>query len=100
MMPRSEGQALPSRIVTSGFRRRGEDRGSFYIPGAAGMSEGRQRRPACGPRLLAWSTAHRMDWLGLLIRRVIAMGKWIYQKQIDETVDWFVRTALPDAEPG
>lgn len=28
------------------------------------------------------------------------MGKWIYQKQIDETVDWFVRTALPDAEPG
>ena len=34
------------------------------------------------------------------MRRVIAMGKWIYQKQIDETVDWFVRTALPDAEPG
>lgn len=28
------------------------------------------------------------------------MGNWIYQKQIDETVDWFVRTALPDAQPG
>ena len=27
-------------------------------------------------------------------------GNWIYQKQIDETVDWFVRTALPDAQPG
>ena len=28
------------------------------------------------------------------------MGEWIYQEQIDETVGWFVRTALPDAQPG
>ena len=64
MMPRSEGQALPSRLVHPGFRRPHEDRGSLYIPGAAGMSEGRQRRPACGPRLLARLMVLRMDWLG------------------------------------
>ena len=28
------------------------------------------------------------------------MGKWIYQEQVDETVGWFVRTALPDVAPG
>ena len=28
------------------------------------------------------------------------MGDWVYRGHIDETVGWFVRTALPDAEPG
>ena len=28
------------------------------------------------------------------------MGKWVHQSHIDETVGWFVRTALPDSEPG
>jgi hypothetical protein len=28
------------------------------------------------------------------------MGEWVHQDQIDETVGWFVRTALPDARPG
>ena len=28
------------------------------------------------------------------------MGSWIHQRHIDETVGWFVRTALPDPEPG
>ena len=28
------------------------------------------------------------------------MGEWVHQDQINETVGWFVRTALPDAEPG
>ena len=26
--------------------------------------------------------------------------EWVYQHHVDETVDWFVRTALPDAQPG
>ena len=50
MMPRSEGQTSYSRLVPAGFRRRGEDRGSLYIPGAAGVSETQVTRPACGPR--------------------------------------------------
>ena len=28
------------------------------------------------------------------------MGKWIHQSHVDETVGWFVRHAMPDAEPG
>ena len=28
------------------------------------------------------------------------MGSWIHQRHIDETVGWFVRTALPDPESG
>jgi len=28
------------------------------------------------------------------------MGEWVHQDQIDETVGWFVRTALPDTKPG
>ena len=32
MMPRSEGQVSPSRLVPAGFRRRGEDRGSSDNP--------------------------------------------------------------------
>ena len=42
MMPRSEGQASSLWLVLAGFRRNGEDRGFLYIPGAAGMSEGRE----------------------------------------------------------
>ena len=30
----------------------------------------------------------------------IHTGTWIYQRHVDETVGWFVRTALPDAVPG
>ena len=26
--------------------------------------------------------------------------EWAYQHHVDETVGWFVRTALPDAQPG
>ena len=28
------------------------------------------------------------------------MGDWVYKSHVDETVGWFVRNALPDAEPG
>lgn len=28
------------------------------------------------------------------------MGEWIYQSQIDDTVGWFVRHALPDPQSG
>jgi len=28
------------------------------------------------------------------------MGKWIHQSHVDEMVGWFVRHAMPDAEPG
>lgn len=28
------------------------------------------------------------------------MGNWVFQEEIDETVGWFVSTALPDALPG
>lgn len=28
------------------------------------------------------------------------MGKWIHQSHVDETVGWFVRHSMPDAEPG
>lgn len=30
----------------------------------------------------------------------VQMGPWLYEEQIDETVGWFVRTAMPDAQPG
>ena len=29
-----------------------------------------------------------------------AAVEWVHQHHVDETVDWFVRTALPDAQPG
>lgn len=28
------------------------------------------------------------------------MGKWIHQSHVGETVGWFIRHAMPDAEPG
>ena len=52
MMPRSEGQASSSWLVCvwvfDGAARIGD---SPTIPGAAGVSETQETRPACGPRL-------------------------------------------------
>ena len=50
MMPRSEGQALPSRLVLWVFDGTARIGDPSTIPGADGMSETQETRPACGPR--------------------------------------------------
>ena len=99
MMPRSEGQTPYSRLVPAGFRRRGEDRGFPDNPrrswGVGNLGDpARLRAAILRPPSHLQSSRERKTEGGP------DMGEWVHQDQIDETVGWFVRTALPDAQPG
>ena len=90
----------------SGFRRRGEDRGSAQIPGVAGVSETQGSGPLAGRVRAAVCLALESDvsvfraWGGDLMEGLQYEGGWVYQRDIAETVGWFVGRALPDAAEG